>query len=71
MYFVFETQVNEDGIGVALVTTKTERNEAESEYHRILQYAAISNLPHHGAIVIDEECIPILHKSYDHIEEEE
>lgn len=71
MYFVIETQAQTDGTGQALVTTKTDRNEAESEYHRILQFAAISAVPYHGAIIIDEECVPILHKAYDHTEEDE
>ena len=71
MYFIIETQVNAEGVGSALVSTREDRNAAESEYHRILQFAAISEIPHHGAIIIDEECIPILHKAYEHTEEEE
>lgn len=65
MFFVIETQV-ENGVGATLVTTKETRNEAESDYHRILQYAAISEVDVHGAIILTEDCVPIMYKSYVH-----
>lgn len=69
MYFVIETQVN-DGVGATIVTTKDTRNEAESDYHRILQYAAISEVDIHGAVILTEDCVPIMNKSYRHEVEE-
>lgn len=70
MYFVLETQVN-DGVGAMLpAITKNTLNEAESEYHRILQYAAISDVDVHGAIILGEDCFPVMYKAYTHIDNE-
>jgi len=72
MYYVIETQTNKDGTGtVTPVITKTNRNEAESEFHRILQYAAISPMYKHGAIVVDEDDYPIMYQCYKHDTEDE
>lgn len=70
MFYIIETQTTYDGegnkIGASIVTTKSTRNEAESEYHRILQYAAISEVPIHGAAILTDECSPLMYKSYSH-----
>lgn len=68
MYFVIETQVN-NGTGSTLVTTHETRNEAESKFHQILQYAAVSNVEKHGAMVVTEDCIVVLHSCYEHGDE--
>ena len=65
MFFVIETQVN-GGQGSALVTTHATRNEAESKFHQILQYAAVSQVQKHGAIVMTEDCVLLLHSCYEH-----
>ena len=66
MYFILETQVN-NGVGAVLpVQTRNTQDEAESVYHSILSFAATSSVEHHGAIILDENCIPIMHKSYTH-----
>lgn len=65
MFFVIETQVN-NGVGQAIVTTKDTRNEAESDYHRVLQYAAISEIEIHGAVLLTEEGAPLKYQSYKH-----
>ena len=66
MYFILETQVN-NGVGAMLpAQTRDTQNEAESVYHTILSFAATSSVEHHGAIILDENCIPIMHKSYTH-----
>lgn len=70
MFYIIETQTTFDGeenkTGAALVSTRNTRNEAESEYHRILQYAAISSVPIHGAVILTDECAPLMYKSYTH-----
>lgn len=70
MFYIIETKttIDENGEkkGDTIVTTKNTRNEAESEYHRILQYAATSSVYIHGAIVMTDECSPIMFKSYTH-----
>lgn len=64
MFYIIETQYN-NGTGSTITTTKENRNEAQSEYYRILQYAAISSVQVHGAIVFNELCMPIMYQSYD------
>ena len=65
MFFVIETQVN-DGQGSSIVTTHETRNEAESKFHQILQYAAVSQVQKHGAVVMTEDCVLLLHSCYEH-----
>lgn len=71
MYFIIQIQKNKEGVGSTLVTTKETRNEAESEYHRILQYAALSTIPKHGAIIIDDDCAIHMTGCYTHEQEEQ
>lgn len=72
MFFVIETQIN-NGVGSTLVTTHEERNQAESKFHQILQYAAISDIEKHGAVVMTEDCVLLFHCCYEHpkVENEE
>lgn len=49
--------------------TKTEeqnRQDAESEWHRVLQYAAISANPVHGAVILRNDGLQIAAQSYKH-----
>lgn len=55
MFFVIELQTNQDGSAANIVTQYTDKNQALSEYHEILHYAAISELPVHTAVVLDEQ----------------
>ena len=55
MYFVIEIQISQGGAGSNLVTQHATKNEALSKYHTILAYAAVSELPCHSAVVLDEE----------------
>ena len=55
MFFVVELQTNKDGTAAHLVTQHATKNEALSKYHDILHYAAISELPVHAAVVLDEQ----------------
>ena len=71
MYFIIETQAAEGGTGAAIVTTKSTRNEAEAEYHRVLQAAAVSGVYKHGAVILTEDCMPLMPKCYEHGGEEE
>lgn len=72
MFFILETQVDQSGNGAILpAVTKQNRNQAEAAYYRILQYAAVSSVYKHGAIIFNEDCMPIMYKVYDHEKEEE
>ena len=76
MYSVIEIQTWSDGTVHEIVVpdkghdlTKTEeqnRDDAFSEYHRILMYAAISANPKHGAIVLQNDCLLIAAQCYKH-----
>ena len=55
MYFVIELQTNQDGTTAILTSTYPTKNEALSKYHTILSFAAVSELPVHSAVVIDEQ----------------
>lgn len=66
MFFVIETQVSSDGTGAALVTTQADRNTAEADYHRILSAAAVSQVYKHGAVILTEDCVPVMYTAYEH-----
>lgn len=69
MFFVIETQVN-NGTGSALVTTYEDRNQAESKFHQILQYAAVSEVEKHGAVILTDDCIQVKYQCYEHAKTE-
>lgn len=71
MFVVLEIQVNQDNTIATIATPFTTQNEAESKYHDILHYAAISTLPRHSAIVLTDKAIPIMYQTYEHKTEEE
>lgn len=63
-YIVIEIQKNAQGQIANLVTSYDTKLEAESHYHTVLAAAALSNLPSHGAVIIDENCVPIAWQCY-------
>ena len=66
-YIVIELQkIKEDTDISTLVSTKNTKEEAESTYYSILASAAISKIPVHGAIIIDELCNPLKNNHYTH-----
>lgn len=46
------------------------RLKAESKYHEILANAAISDTLNHSAIIVSDECFPVLNQCYKHEPEE-
>ena len=67
MFIVLEIQTMADGSVVVLTPiTKPTRDEAESVYHSILSYAAVSALPMHAAVLMTNEGIELDHKAYTH-----
>lgn len=65
MYVVVEVQKT-GGSVATLVNSYEDRNQAESKWHEILKYAAISSLEKHGAIIFTDDCVPVMYKSYEH-----
>lgn len=66
MYIVLEIQkIDESSVGT-LINSYENRNEAESKYHTVLAAAAISTIPQHSAIMMEDNGVPIKFDSYDH-----
>lgn len=63
-YIVVEIQKTAQGQIANLVTAYDTKKEAESHYHTVLAAAALSDLPAHGAVIIDENCMPIAWQCY-------
>lgn len=65
MFYVVEFQTN-GSTGANIVTSFTERNEAESEYHTKLAYASLSKVRVHGVMLVTEEMIVLKSEVYKH-----
>lgn len=65
MFLILETIVNETA-SVTLADTTETRDEAESVYYGILSKAAKSKNQWHGAVILDRDSTPVMHKSYEH-----
>ena len=63
-YVVVEIQKNAQGQISNLVTAYDDKAAAESHYHTILAAAALATIPIHGAVIIDETCMPIAWQAY-------
>ena len=63
-YLVLELQ--KDTTLLALVNTYAERSQAEQKYHTVLSYAAVSSVPIHTVLLINENGHIIKQDSYLH-----
>lgn len=73
-YIILELQNNKDG-SVTFPSDPREKvyadeNQAESEYHRILQYAAVSSSPLKGCMLLTSEGEVLRAEFYKHSTEE-
>ena len=66
MYIVIELQTNTDGTVGVLTTQHEDLLAAESQYHQVLFYAAVSALPKHTAMIITEDGALLRSESYTH-----
>lgn len=64
MYIVLEIQVW-DSVAT-IINSYNSRNEAESRYHQVLAAAAISEVPKHSAVLMDEIGQTIKNETYTH-----
>lgn len=55
MYIVVELQTNDSGELGNLVWSFDKKEEAESKYYSVLSAAAMSNVPVHSAVMLDEQ----------------
>ena len=65
-YVIVETQTAADGTISNLVNVIEGRNNAASEFHRVLMYAAISDLPCHAATWLNADGSLVDWKAYRH-----
>ena len=65
-YVIVETQTDVDGVVSNLVNVIEGRNNAASEFHRVLMYAAISELPCHAATWLNSDGSLVDWKAFHH-----
>ena len=66
MYIVIELQTINDSQVANVVTAYTEQKVAEQKYHTILAAAAVSALPCHAGVMMDEKGRMIKSEYYTH-----
>lgn len=64
-YYIIEIQ-NNNGSYAHIVHTADTRMQAESVYHQVLMYAAISTLTSHSASLLTGEGAMIMYQCYKH-----
>ena len=64
MYIVIEIQTS--NTVATLVNAYEDRNQAESKYHQILTAAALSSVPKHSAVLMNDEGQTIKDETYIH-----
>lgn len=64
MYIVIEIQTSTTV--ATLVNAYEDRNQAESKYHQILTAAALSSVPKHSAVLMNDEGQTIKDETYIH-----
>lgn len=67
MFIVLEIQTAADGtVTVLEPLVRAARTEAESVYHSVLSYAALSAVPMHAAVLMTNEGAVLERKAYAH-----
>ena len=64
LYYVIEIQSTD--VGACIPVVFTDRDQAESKYHDVLKYAAVSSVRKHGAILCNEDGFIIKSEVYNH-----
>ena len=64
MYWVVEIQ-NNNGTWAHIITQHSTREEAESKWHTVLGYAAVSDLTAHGAVMFDDKVVYVRREVYE------
>lgn len=68
MYIVIELQTNPDGTVGNIVSAYASRDQAFQKYHTILAAAAVSTLPVHAAVILDNKGLQIAAQYFEHAE---
>lgn len=70
MYVLIELQTSGNQTAIPPISTRTTWNEAESEFHRLCSLAAVSSVPIHAVMLVDENGITLRAEHYVHSPEE-
>lgn len=65
-YIVIELQTT-GGTTSLPTNTYSDRNQAESKFHEILKYAAVSQVEDHAAVMLTEDGRLVRQESYKHV----
>lgn len=68
-YIVIELQTNAAGQTANLVTAYDNLPQAENKFHTILAAAAVSTVPKHAAVILNEDGLIVKQWCYDHTAE--
>jgi len=66
MYIVIELQTTGETTAIPPITTYTNWQQAYAKYHTILAAAAVSTVPKHAAVILNEEGAVIRNESFEH-----
>lgn len=66
MYIILELQTHQDGTVSSMINNYSDYNEAESRYYTALAAAAISSIPRHAVVMMQDNGLCIQNKYYDH-----
>ncbi len=65
-YIILETQTDADNNVAVLNFIYDDKQQAESKYHSVLQYAAVSTLKKHACTMLNEEGFMLKSECYEH-----
>ncbi|ACV22559.1 Uncharacterised protein [Slackia heliotrinireducens] len=65
-YIVIELQTNAAGQTANIVTAYDNQPQAENKFHSILAAAAVSAVPKHAAVILNEDGLIVKQWCYDH-----
>ncbi len=69
MYILIEMQkLNDTTVAIPPIVTKTDWHEAEGEFHRLCSIAAVSSVPIHTVMLVDEYGMTLRSEHYEHEE---
>ena len=66
MYIVIELQTNTDGSVGNFVWAFSSKEQAFAKYHSVLSAAAVSALPVHAAVILDNHGLQIAAQAFEH-----
>ena len=70
MYIVIEIQTNPNGTVGNIVNAYATKDLAFQKFHTILAAAAVSTLPVHAAVILNNMGLQIAAQYFEHVEEE-